>query len=106
MPTYEFLHQVPECNHEWELEQSIKANDPEECPKCQGKENIIRLISGGSGKGIVNLEGREYVEKVKQDAKNYAKEVYGSEKQYANVLGESNYNRIQSSMDRAKREKW
>jgi hypothetical protein len=104
--TYEFLHQTPECNHEWTEELSIKAPDPEECPKCKAKGNITRLISGGNGRGLVVLEGQEYIDKVKGDAQKFAKEVYSNESTYANVIGEKNYHNIQSSMDKTRRNKW
>lgn len=98
MPTYEF--QCQECKHEWEDFMSIKAPDPEECPECKIKGKVLRLISGGSGKGVVELSGDEVIKKAKEDAQKFKKEVYGSEKHYANIIGEGNYNRIQSGMDR------
>lgn len=106
MPTYEFKCNQIECNHEWELTQSIKAPDPDICPKCQVKGNITHLISGGSGKGIVELTGRDLINKTKEDAAKYKKELYSSEAVYANAVGESKYHDIQSSMDKARREKW
>lgn len=103
MPTYEFKHEIPECNHEWELELSIKANDPEECPECKAKGNIIRLISGGSGRGIVELTGHDLIAKTKEDAQKFKQEVYSNEKTYANFIGESKYQSIQQGLDRGKR---
>jgi putative FmdB family regulatory protein len=98
MPTYEF--QCQECKHEWEDFMSIKAPDPEECPKCKIKGKVLRLISGGSGKGVVELTGEELIKKSREDAQKFKKEVYGSEKHYSNIIGEGNYGRIQSGMDR------
>lgn len=103
MPTYEFLHQVEECNHEWEEYLSIKAPDPEECPKCKTKGNIIRLISGGSGRGIVELSGQDLVDKVKADTKQLKKDMYNSEKIYSNMVGEGHYQSLQQKIDRQKR---
>ncbi len=105
MPTYEFQHRHEECNHEWEVWQSIKAPDPTECPKCKGTENIIRLISGGSGKGRVELTGQDLISKVQQDTQQLKKDIHRDEKLYANVLGESKYQDLQTRMDRGKRER-
>lgn len=103
MPTYEFKHSIKECNHEWELELSIKAEDPKECPQCKQQGNITRLISGGSGRGIVELTGQELRAKIKEDGRKFSQEVYSSESKYANVIGESKYQQIQQGLDRGKR---
>jgi putative FmdB family regulatory protein len=102
MPTYEFLHR--DCQNEWELELSIKAPDPTHCPKCNGEENIVRLISGGSGKGIVELVGQDLVDKVKADTQQLKRDMYSSEKVYSNVLGESKYQALQQRLDKQKRD--
>jgi putative FmdB family regulatory protein len=44
--TYEY--KCFSCDHEWELEQSIKDEAEKVCPKC-GEETAQRLISGGTG---------------------------------------------------------
>ena len=41
MPLYEY--QCQQCGHRFELIQSFSAEDPKECPVCQGK--VERLIS-------------------------------------------------------------
>ena len=105
MPTYEFQHQINECNHEWEVWQSMSAPNPTECPKCSGTENIIKLISGGSGKGRVELTGQDLVEKVKSDTQQLNKNIHNNEKLYANVLGEARYENLQRQFDRNKRER-
>jgi putative FmdB family regulatory protein len=99
MPTYEHLCQA--CNNEWEDEYSIKADPPKFCPKC-GAESVKRLISLG-GKGVVELNGHELVEKLKGDAQQIKKEASRSDKVYANLLGESRYNDLQTRLDRRKR---
>jgi putative FmdB family regulatory protein len=101
MPTYEFKCNEIKCNHEWELEQSIKAPDPEECPQCKVKGNITRLISGCSGR--VELSGHELRAKTKEDAIKFQKEVYSNERTYANVIGEDRYQKIQQGLDAGKR---
>lgn len=47
MPTYEY-----KCNHcgvGFERFQSIKAQPVKDCPECEEKGTVIRLISGGAG---------------------------------------------------------
>lgn len=101
MPTYEYLAKC--CNHEWEEVRSIVAPDPTHCPKCGAEGNITHLISGGSGKGRVELYGNELTEKVKADAKQLSRDMANSEKTYSNMLGESKYHELQTRIDRQKR---
>ena len=103
MPTYEFFHASDDCKHEWEEYLSIKAPDPEECPKCKAKGNIIRLISGGSGRGIVELTGQDLVDKVKADTKQLKKDMHAKESVYSNLLGSDKYQQLQQRIDRQKR---
>lgn len=100
MPEYE--HLCTDCEFEWNDTYSINKDPPTHCPKCN-KKTAKRLISGGSGKGIVELSGQEYNDKIKADAQKLKQEVYGSEKAYANVLGENRYHDLQTKMDRRKR---
>jgi putative FmdB family regulatory protein len=46
MPTYEYA--CSSCQHEWELEQSIKEDAITECPACRGP-TAKRQISRGTG---------------------------------------------------------
>jgi hypothetical protein len=103
MPTYEFLHDLEDCQHEWEEVLSIKAPDPMCCPKCGKEGNIVRLISGGSGRGIIDLQGQELIDKCKSDAQKIKKEAAKDEKVYANLLGEERYQALQTKMDQQKR---
>lgn len=110
MPTYEFKCQAvlegdKPCDHEWEEFLSIKAPDPEECPKCKTKGKVLRLISGGSGRGTVELTGQDLVDKVKGDIRALKQDAAQKEKVYANLLGESKYHDLQTKMDRQKRER-
>lgn len=101
MPTYE--HRCDTCKHEWEDSYSIKQDPPKSCPECKA-ETVTRLISLG-GKGIVELQGQELVDKLKADAQNLKKDAAAKEKVYANLLGEDRYQSLQTQMDRNKREK-
>lgn len=102
MPTYEY-----ECPAHGEFEEyhsiSIKL---EHCPKCQeeGKvQEIKRLISGGSGKGQMILTDDEFKASLKGETDKLKKEMQGSAKVYANMLGEDKYHKMQTQMDRRKR---
>lgn len=101
MPTYEF--QCQECKHEWEDFLSIKAPDPD-CPSCQAKKTL-RLISGGSGRGVVELTGQDLIDKVKSDVRDLKKDAAQKEKVYANLLGDDKYQQLQTRMDQQKRER-
>lgn len=101
MPTYELKCQ--KCEHEWEDFFSITAPIPQDCPNCKENGNVKRLIAGGSGKGIVELTGHDLMAKTKEDAAKFKKEVYSSEKLYANVLGETKYQELQTRIDKQKR---
>lgn len=90
MLTYEYMCTNEECNHEWEHEAEINDSKLTHCPKC-GQETAKRLISGGSGRGIVSLEGHELMTKVQEDTKKLKREVYSNENTFANMIGESRY---------------
>lgn len=78
-----------------------------ECPFCRKEKDILvtvqRLISGGSGRGIVELTGRDLIDKTKADAQVFKREVHQKENLYANVLGEAKYQSLQQSMDKNRR---
>jgi len=99
MPTYE--HMCQSCSHEWEDEYSIKAEPPQFCPKCNAKA-VKRLISLG-GKGVVELNGNELVEKLKEDTKQLKRDAASNANVYANLVGESVYHELQTKLDRRKR---
>ena len=101
MPTYEHICSNESCKHEWEDNYSIKLDPPKICPKC-GLETAKRLISLG-GKGVVELYGQDLVDKLKSDTKQLKKDMHKSDKIYANMLGESKYNDLQTRLDRRKR---
>ena len=46
MPTYDYV--CRNCDHKWELFQSIKANPVRKCPGC-GKLKAKRVIGAGAG---------------------------------------------------------
>jgi putative FmdB family regulatory protein len=102
MPEYEYICLREECKHEWCEVHSIVKNASTTCPQCK-QETAKRLISGGSGRGIVNLTGQDLVNKVKSDAaalENYATK---SESFASNFLGDNLYQKRQVEMDNAKK---
>jgi putative FmdB family regulatory protein len=101
MPCYEHSCKNSDCNHEWEDEYSIKDDPPEYCPKC-GQKTAQRLISLG-GKGIVELTGRDLVDKIKADAQTLKRDAAKDAKIYSNLMGENKYNDLQTRMDRRRR---
>lgn len=46
MPTYDY--ECKNCDHTWEVFQSIKANPIRKCPNC-GKQKAKRMIGPGAG---------------------------------------------------------
>ena len=99
MPTYCHICTNKKCNNEWEDDYSIKADPPKQCPKCK-KDTAKRVISGGSGRGIVELTGRELKEHLVSEGNKLKMEMYQSEKKYASFLGDDKYQNIQSGMDK------
>lgn len=102
MPTYEHICTNTECNHTWEDMYSIKTEPPKICPKCN-QETAQRVISGGSGRGTVELYGQELADKLKGDVQKLKQDAAKSEKVYANLLGDDKYQQLQTSMDKRKR---
>ncbi|HUU89532.1 MAG TPA: zinc ribbon domain-containing protein [Candidatus Glassbacteria bacterium] len=102
MPTYEY--KCESCKHEWEDYHSITQEPVKVCPEC-GKETAKRLISGGSGRGVVTLYGADLAAKNKSDAKKMKKDMHNNELIYANLLGEDKYQQMQSRMDKNKAER-
>jgi putative FmdB family regulatory protein len=90
MLTYEYCCTNKDCENEWEYEAEI--NDPvlTICPKCN-QETAKRLISGGSGRGIVEYTGQELLQKNKEGLDKLRKKVYTDENTYANMVGEGKY---------------
>jgi hypothetical protein len=61
------------------------------------------MISGGSGRGIVELSGFELQSKVRADAKKMSYEAGRSEKVLSNLVGEARYQQLQTAEDRKPR---
>lgn len=88
MPTY-----IYECPNHGEFEEfhsiMIKL---EHCPQCAAKGEevkIVRLISGGSGKGIMNLTDEEFKAGLKDEVNKIKKRASREENYLANLVGPS-----------------
>lgn len=93
MPTYE--HLCLHCDHEWDAFYSIKADPPTVCPACETEGQVKRLVSGGSGKGIVILTGHEMTTSLKSQGRKMAQEMARNENLRANFVGEEVYHQQQ-----------
>lgn len=102
MPTYE--HKCSLCDFEWDEMYSIKADPPTLCPSCKIEGMVQRLVSGGSGRGIVPLKGIELKAKIKEDAENIKREVRTNEALLANIVGEEKYHRNELNRAQVERE--
>jgi len=100
MPTYEYICSA--CKHEWEEFHEITREPTKICPAC-GAEQARRLISGGAGKGIVELTGLDLQNKIKEDTNKLKNDAAAKEKVLANLVGESRYHELQTRVDRAPR---
>jgi putative FmdB family regulatory protein len=103
VPEYEYMCMSEECKHEWCETHSIKADASKTCPECK-QDTAKRLISGGSGKGIVSLTGQDLVNKVKSDANSLENHASRSENYAANFVGDGLYQKKQGQIDNAKKD--
>jgi len=101
MPTY--LHLCHKCQHQWEDFYSIKSDPPDICPNCNEKGHVERLIAGGSGRGIVELTGRDLRDHLKSEAGKIKQQAHKNENVYADLLGHDRYHSIQTQLDKKKR---
>ncbi len=87
MPTYEY--ECPVCG-EFEEYHSIMIKLTH-CPKCEseGKESEVkRLISGGSGKGVMVLSDDEFKASLKGEVEKIKQRAAKDENYMANLIGE------------------
>lgn len=111
MPTYTYLCSCPidQGGHgEFDEFHSIRDDAKlTECPLCRKDKEVStpvqRILSGGSGRGIVELTGHDLIAKTKQDGKDLSKKVHSNEYQYANILGNDKYEKLQQNIDKRKR---
>ncbi len=87
MPSYEHICTNTECNHEWEDFYGIKTDPPTTCPKCS-LETAQRVISGGSGKGIMYQTDAEFAAGLKGEVAKIKQRASKDENYMANLIGE------------------
>ncbi len=97
MPSYEYSCKNPECVGEFEeFHSSSDDAKLKYCPHCKeagrGEQNPVeRLISGGAGRGIVQLTNKEFAATLGVEGRNIHKESIRNENFAANYIGESKY---------------
>ena len=88
MPTYEYLCEI--VNQEFETDHSIKI-ELEECQLCKEANRTNhkpkRLISGGSGKGIVEQTINEFKEALPNEIRKIKQRASRDENYLANIVG-------------------
>lgn len=89
MTTYEHLCRA--CNKEFEDIYGMTDPVPTKCPLCEVDGQVERLISGGSGKGRVELTGHELKAQIQKDTQELKRAAMKDEKLLANLVGESKY---------------
>ncbi len=97
MPTYE--HLCKDCDHEWEDFYSMMKDPPTICPSCEKEGKVIRLISGGSGRGIVRLTGGDLRAQILVDAGKARQRAKTDENFRASIIGEQKYHQQQLSSE-------
>jgi len=89
MPTYEHLCNA--CEHEWEVVYGMTVDPPTLCPSCEVDGQVKRLISGGSGPGIMRRTGAEMKAGMAGEARKISQRAQTDEKFLANLVGEEKY---------------
>jgi len=94
MPTYEYICHHKECIAEFEEFHSI-VTKLTECPHClaagRGSQPIDRLISGGSGRGIMDQTIAEIKSGMADSVRKINQRAAREENFAANLIGESKY---------------
>lgn len=89
MPTY--LHLAKCCSKEFEDFYSIRQDPPTLCPFCQTEGQVQRLVSGGSGKGIVEITGHELKAKMRAEGQELKRAALKDESLLSNLIGHDKY---------------
>ena len=97
MPTYEHLCKA--CDYEWDDVYSMVVDPPTICPSCEEDGQVKRLISGGSGRGIVILKGGDLRAKLMGDAQQARMRARTDEKFRASIIGDEKYHQQQLGKD-------
>lgn len=94
MPTYLYKCVNENCVGEFEEYHSI-VTKLEECPHCQeagrGVQGVERLISGGSGKGIVTQTAEEFTASLPSEVGKIHRRATADTNFLANLVGEKKF---------------
>ncbi|HLG27098.1 MAG TPA: zinc ribbon domain-containing protein [Paenisporosarcina sp.] len=99
MVTYE--HLCEKCNNEFEDIYGMTEPIPTKCPLCGCDGRVKRLVSGGSGRGIVNLTGHELQAKLRQEGRDLKRAALKDEKVLANLVGEDKFQKNTVKLEKA-----
>lgn len=98
MTTYE--HQCNACNKEFEQEYGMTEPVPTLCPLCGIDGQVKRLISGGSGRGIVSLTGHELKSKLREEGRQLKRSALSNEKVLRDLVGDDKIQQTTVSMEK------
>ena len=99
MPTYEHKCFAENCGYKWDEIYPMSAKPPIKCPSCEKEGYVQRLISGGSGRGIVRLTGGDLRAQLMSDAGKARERARTDEKFRASIIGEQNYHDQQTKTE-------
>jgi len=102
MTTY--LHLCESCKHEWEQVYGMKEEPPTLCPDCGIDGCVKRLITGGSGPGIVKKTGAEIKAGMATETRKIKERAATDENFRANLIGESAYHQDKLTTDDLQKE--
>jgi len=88
--TYE--HLCGACKHEWEQVYGMTVDPPTVCPKCKVDGQVKRLISGGSGPGIMRKSVGEVRANLASETRALKRRAETDENFRANLVGDESYN--------------
>ena len=91
MPTYEHKCFADNCGYEWDQVYGMTVDPPTLCPECGTDGEVKRLISGGSGKGIMRRSAGEIRSGMASETRALKERAKSDENFRANLVGEENY---------------
>jgi hypothetical protein len=103
MPTYTYLCEPLDVEFEEFHSNAIVLETCPECEKANLPQHKPKRLICGTTRGVVQLEGQDLVDKMKEDVKQMKKEMHKDQYKYANLVGESHYQSLQQRIDKQKR---
>ncbi len=96
-----YEHICENCNKEFEDVYGMTEPVPTVCPLCGFDGKVKRLISGGSGKGIVRVTGHELRAKLRSEGQELKRAAMKDERVLSNLVGDSKYQENTVKMEKA-----